>query len=204
MLDRNRPSFEQFNIQLWQRIKNLLAQETRILRMPVLDSPTLLDEDYKVSYPRNFRLLRSLIILHWEFPEFLFWRVHLDLSEINFKWLSEKQRILIRILLDSKEATSRYLYETRSLSGNEIFGNILGNDYKDLFKEYLKIFRKRYKLIKSVYRRGYKDKGTWVPSHQHRERFDFSFTLEQNLLEQEQIHLDRVTNRILKYLKKEI
>jgi hypothetical protein len=94
-----------------------------------------------------------------------------------------------------------FLYETQRYSSNEIFGNILGNDLKDLNEE-LKVRRKKYRKPKElVRRRGYKDHGArrpddrWLPSH------DVSFTEEQLLKEKKTDLFISTTNYLLKYLE---
>jgi hypothetical protein len=54
----------------------------------------------------------------------------------------------------------KYLYLTERYTGSEIFGNILGNDLKDLCRK-MKILRRTYpRPVKKVWRRGPKDKGS--------------------------------------------
>jgi hypothetical protein len=111
-------------------------------------------------FPRNYRLLRILCIVLWYFPENNHFLARLQLEEQSFSWLSLKQRIEINLLLDSKETMINYLYLTERYSGNEIFGNFLGNDLKDLSKS-LKFYQKNYpKPRRKIFRRGPKDKGS--------------------------------------------
>jgi hypothetical protein len=107
----------------------------------------------------------------------------LDLKEKTFSQLNQKQRIEIQLLLESKEIMEIYLYETKRYTGSEIFGNILGNDLKDLLK-YLKLRRNLKSKPKRVQRhRGYRDHGSRRPDHQWLPREDYSFTEYQNLKE---------------------
>jgi hypothetical protein len=169
----------------------------------VFDTPTLLLEDSKVLivYPRNFRLLRALAVSQWYFPEELHWRILLDLEEMSFNWLNRKQKLELHILISSRRNCEVYLYETKRYSGSEIFGNILGNDLRDL-KKNLKIQRRKPKKPRRpVRRRGYKDHGArrpddrWLPSN------DVSLTEEQVRLEQETDHYTFVIARLLRYLE---
>lgn len=203
MRDRNHLHLNQFHIQFKKTCLRKL-EDNQFSRTPVSDSPNLMDSEvYGLSYPRSFRLLRSLISVHWYFPQFLFWRVHLDLLEMNFHWLNRKQSIILRILLSSEETCVRYFFRTETLTGSEIFGNILGNDLRDCLK-ILKIFRKRLKpVVPRVFRRGYRDKGArrpdclWLPSS------DFTFTEHQNRLELEEIFSDKLIKRIQNSLEKD-
>lgn len=202
MLVSNRPSLEQFHIQLWQKVSQLLTEEIEIPSHPVSDTPSLLDEDsWKIRFPKNYRTLVSLVVCHWEFPEELHWRVHLDLEDMSFSWLNDSQRITLKVLLNSKETCERFLYESRSFSKEKIFGNVLGNDFKELFKIFKVVRRKQRPPTPSVWRRGYRDKGCRIPDHQWREKFDFSFTAEQVQLEHRQILISKTITHIIEYLQ---
>jgi hypothetical protein len=132
----------------------------------------------------------------------MFWRVHLDLMEMNFHWLNHKQRILVQILLYSEETCVNYFYRTETLTGNEIFGNILGNDLKECLRT-LKIYRKKLKpVVPRVYRRGYRDKGARRPDYLWLPKSDFSFTEKQNSLELEEDFSRRLVSRIQNFLSR--
>lgn len=189
----------QFNIQLERKIKSSFLTDEKFLTRPVFVTPTrcLDPEEFSISYPRNFRLLRTLSIVQWFFPSSLHWRVFLDLKEKSFSFLNRKQRLEIQILLSSKEDCLKYLYRTERYSGSEIFGNFLGNDLRELEKV-LRIKRKRYpKSWKKIQRCEYKDKGSRRPVHLWREKFDYSFTEYQNEKEKENLLLQRTLDRIL-------
>jgi hypothetical protein len=165
MRDRNSLSYQQFNIQLEEKVlKSLKELGTKRNSFSQEQSfefrPDTLHEELKVFYPRNFRLLRTLSIINWYLPESISFLTKLQLEEDNFHFLNEKQRIELSILISSKENMEKYLYLTERYSGNEIFGNILGNDLKELSKKY-KISRIRNPFPRrKVYRRGPKDYGS--------------------------------------------
>lgn len=164
MRDRNL-SFKQFHILLEKNIlRNLNKFETgRITFSQELSlefRPFSLHAELLVKYPRDFRSLRTLSIVQWYFPETLHFLVFLSLKEKEFSWLSWKQQIELSLLLDSKEVMEKFLFLTERYTGNEIFGNILGNDLKELLRE-MKISRRFYpKPRRKVWRRGPKDKGS--------------------------------------------
>lgn len=164
MRDRNL-SFAQFHIQFSEVILRHLEQfENRRISFSQELSfefrPSELHHEPVVVYPRDFRLLRSLVIVHWYFPENLRYLVHIQLEGESFNWLARKQSLELTILLSSKQNCLKYLYLTERYTGSEIFGNILGNDLKDLCRK-MKILRRTYpRPVKKVWRRGPKDKGS--------------------------------------------
>lgn len=194
---------EQFNIQLERKMFQCKLTDDRFLRSPVFVTPTrCIDPEWiGISYPRDFRLIRALVISHWYFPEKLFWRIHLDLQDFSFSQLNKKQRLEINLLLSSKENMEKYLYRTERYSASEIFGNILGNDLKDLEK-CLKFRRRKFGPVREpIRRRGYKDKGTRKPSHRWLPDSDFSLTEKQIELEKELLNQHKLVKRILSILE---
>lgn len=194
------PSLDQFNIQLAKRL-NSAVEEIKLSSEPVSDTPTLLDDSqWKVSYPRDFRLLRTLCIVLWKFPLFLRWRIRLDLEAMSFSWLSEEQKIILKVLLSSESNCRKFLFLTKQFTKRELFGNILGNDVRELSKR-LKISKVRNSPPrKRVWRRGYRDKGSRVPDHRQKPKFDYSFTNEQNLIELRRKITDKTINYLIQFL----
>lgn len=164
MRDRNLP-YKQFNIQLEKTIlQNFQNFETRRISFSQELSfefrPYSLHRSPEIILPKDYRLLRVLSIIQWYLPENFHFLVYLKLKEQTFTWLSQKQQIEIQLFLDSKESCVTYLYLTERYTGNEIFGNILNNDLRDLYSR-LKVLRIYYPKPKDkVYRRGPKDKGS--------------------------------------------
>lgn len=212
MRDRINQNQAQFNIQLEETVKKNLSSYDKFLTRPVFVSPTLLNTENfhlieeRISYPREFRLLRTLSIVQWYFPEELHWRVHLDLENFSFSWLNREQKVELSILLSSKENMKKFLFETEFCTSNEIFGNIIGNDLKDLFKVF-KISQKKIfnfgPIRVPIRRRGYKDKGSRRPSHKWIETSDFSFTDYQNQLEEERKLTHDLIQQLLSSLNSE-
>lgn len=200
MRDKNL-NFIKFNIQFEKELRrNLNDFSTKFFANNVLDSPTFL-ENFDIIYPRNFRMIRCLCIFQWYFPEILHWRILLDLKEMKFAHLNEKQRIEIQLLLNSKETMITYLYETKRYSSFEIFGNILRNDCKELFLSLNLKIRSR-KVRKIQRKRGYQDHGSRKPAEKWLETYDFSFTERMNEIEARRYHLNKLTNRLIKILEK--
>lgn len=202
MRDKNL-SLELFSIQLEKTVNRVCQLGHRFPTCTVLDSPTrlLTSEEFSISYPRNFRLMRTLSIVQWYLPEELHWRILLDLQEENFSQFNFKQKVELNILLSSKENCEFFLFETKRYSSNEIFGNILGNDLREL-NQVLKISRKRKrKPLKPIRRRGYKDHGTRRPSDRWLPTDDFTLTVEQNFLENFQDHYNSLIKRLLLFIE---
>jgi hypothetical protein len=154
-----------------------------------------------VTYPKSFRLLRALVISLWYLPDEIKWRFLLDLQEMKFTWLNSKQRLELDILIASKETCEFYLFETKRYSSNELFGNILGNDLKDLNKELKVSYRRSPKPKKLVRRRGYKDHGARRPDDRWLPKHDFSFTEEQYLLDKKSDHYKSFITRLLSFIE---
>lgn len=192
---------EQFNIQLSKTVKKALSSlASQSFANHVLDSPTLL-ENFSIKYPRTFRETRALCIFLWFLPEGLKFRILLDLKEKSFSHFNQKQRMEIQLLLESKEIMQIYLFETKRYSSSEIFGNFLGNDFKELMSN-LKFVQKNFYLKRSQRRRGYQDHGSRRPEDRWKETSDYTLTAEQNRLEKDKNHLDKTITRLIKYLGK--
>jgi hypothetical protein len=213
MRDRINLNQAQFNIQLSETINSLLPNYEKFLTRPVFVSPTLLDQsnfqmiEQKIRYPRDFRLLRCLSIVQWYFPEELHYRILLDLEESSFSWLKEEQKVQLSILISSKENMEKFLFETNSCTGSEIFGNYLNNDLKDLMKllnssREIKVFDLP-SVVKPIRRRGYKDKGSRRPAHRWLAKYDFSFTEYQLQLEEEKLLTQQLIQTFLSSLNSE-
>lgn len=201
MRDKNL-NLKQFNIQLEKVIFQCKLTDELFLRTPVFDSPTrpIDPETVHIIYPKNYRLIRSLCIISWYLPEMLHWRVLLDLSSKTFSHFNRKQQLEIQLLLSSKENMVTYLYRTKRYTGSQLFGNILGNDLREL-EETLKFIRKKYRTPQyPIRRRGYKDKGARKLPHQWLPKFDSTLTEIQLKKEKEALLQQKTINRILKLL----
>lgn len=203
MRDKNLTPLK-FNIQLVKAIRSSL-EDDKLLRTAVSDSPKCLSSDeVQIVYPKDFKSLRSLAIALWEFPDFLHWRILLDLKEREQSQLNEKQKLELSILLSSKEICYFYLYQTERYSGREIFGNILGNELRNSLKQ-LKIKKIRPKRPRRTIRhRGYRDKGSLRFDHQKLERYDFSFIEYQNKLEKKHYLQTKTQNNLLQLLTEKL
>lgn len=196
-------TLKQFHIQLEKVVRRKFPTDDWFLRNHVSDSPTLSSEleDYRIFYPRNFRLLRSLAILQWYFPEALHWRILLDLKDLTLSQFNEKQKIEISLLLEEREICERYLYESKRFTSEELFGNILGNDLEDL-KGVLRISKKRKtKPKRKVRRRGYRDHGSKRPDHKWLPSFDESLTEMQLLKEKIFLRRTRTVQILINILR---
>jgi hypothetical protein len=124
---------------------------------------------------------------------------------MSFSWLNFKQKVEIQIYLSSKENMKKYLYYTDRYSGNEIFGNLLKNDFLSLSKKF-KISSEYYpRPKKKVFRRGPKDKGSrrvisQGPHFEEDVRRDVFIQLEEEKLIEKKKLLQNLINRVLKIL----
>lgn len=203
MRDKNL-DFSKFNIQLEKNCQKWKNQQFhQFFENHVLDTPTLSDEnlpEIRVFYPKSFRLMRTLSILLWFFPESSFWYILSDLKEKSFPHFNRKQRLEISILLSSKENMEKFLFETQRYTSNEIFGNFLGNDAQDLFLV-LKAGIRKHNPRRTIRRRGYQDHGSREPDEKWLPRFDFSFTEYQNEKEKNQYLFTLTLQKVVKYLE---
>lgn len=204
MRDKNL-TLTQFHMQLEKTIVRRLSDDWN-LRRRVSTTPTcqFILSDLVILYPRDYRLLRTLCIIQWYLPEFLHWRIYLDLKEKTFSQLNEKQKLELSIFLDSKEIMEFYLFETKRYSGSEIFGNILGNDLRDLQKTL--IFRDKFftRPKRKTRHRGYRDHGSRIPDHKKPSNTWISETALQLKKEQKlKLHIE-ILNRILLILRERL
>lgn len=211
MRDRNLLSYQQFNIQLKERIlqsfeilgtrRNSFSQEQSFEFRP----DSLLEEKL-VSFPRNFRLLRSLCIIFWYFPENLHFLVRIRLEEENFHFLNDKQRIELSILLSSEENMKKYLYLSDRFTGNEIFGNFLGNDLRELSLKFKVSNKKNPFPRKRIYRRGPKDYGSrrvvsLGPNFEKDLRSDIFLQQKEELFQRKENLIHKTISQLLIYLE---
>lgn len=204
MRDKN-PSFKQFYIQLEKTCQKCLDSKyfIKFFASSVLATPTPLTlmPLVKVRYPRTFRAIRALCILHWWMPEKVFWQIHLDLSEMSFEHFNQKQQLDLKILLESREICSTYLYESDRFTSNQIFGNFLGNDTLELQRVLKWTWSYQHKAKKKVRRRGYQDKGSRRPLTKWKPTFDWTLTEEQNVKEEIRYRRTRTAHRLFRILR---
>lgn len=202
MRDRN-ISFQQFHIQLRRKItKAWYSSSESFLTRPVFVSPTLLDDSkVQIQYPRDFRSLRALAIAQWYFPEEAHWRIWLDLTEMSFSQLNTKQRLELKLLLASVEDCETYLFWTDRYSSNELFGNLCGNDQLDCCQRLRVKKIEPGPVVRTIRRRGYKDKGSRRAAHHWTPDSDLSLTELQNCREAAATRAQKLTNRIKSILR---
>lgn len=204
MRDKN-PSFKQFYIQLEKTCQKCLESKpfVKFFASAVPATPTLqtLRPEAKIRYPRTYRATRTLCILHWWMPEVVFWQVHLDLGEKSFEHFNQKQQLELKILLESREICSTYLFESKRFSSNELFGNYLGNDVRELEMslKWTWVLPARAKM--KVRRRGYQDKGSRRPLTKWRPTSDWTLTEEQNVKERRRYHNTQTAHRLFRILR---
>lgn len=188
-------------IQFKEQVSKYLRRELilpELLRTAVTDSPTF-PEDLIICYPRKYKELLGLAIVHWYLPDNLKWRIHLDLSERSFSQFNSKQKIEINLMLKNKEIMLKFLYETKRYTSYEIFGNILRTGAKEL--RGLKYYSKKTVIKRPQRKRGYSDKGSLRPREKWLPSFDFTLTALQNEKEKTSIRIYKSIDRITKFLE---
>lgn len=215
MRDRNHLNLQQFNIQLTKTILRCNQYNSWLHREEEYFShnsclwrsdPETPNSEFRVYLPRDFRLLRSLSIVLWKFPKEFQILYRLELEKQTFSWLNRKQQLELSILLNSESNCLKYLYLTDRYTSNEIFGNFLGNDLKELLK-YLKIkFVRQTRARKKIFRRGPKDKGSRRSDSSIRViefeiQRDVWVKLENELYEKRRKLLLQTKHKILNYLE---
>lgn len=197
MRDRN-----QNYIQFCKQFRKEVSRKTtlsRSLRTTVTDNTTFPSDLLRIVYPRKFREIRGLVIVHYYLPEILMWEVKMGLEDLNLNHLNEKQILEIRILLSSERNMIKYLYLTDRYTSHEIFGNLVKDSYQAA--KNLKAFPVSTKVRRTLRKRGYSDKGSlrprerWLPTH------DYSLTALQNEIEKKRTKLDKVSYRLINYLE---
>lgn len=196
MRDKNL-SFIQFCQQVEKFVERKL-QLPELLRTTVIDSPTFPDQ-FTIVYPRKFKDLQGLTLIHWWLPEKLMWEIHLGLWELSLNHLNEKQKIEIKLMLSSREICLKYLYKTERYTSHEIFGNLLMSGVKTM--KYLRLFKRSTKVKRVQRKRGYDDKGSLRPTEKWLPDFDFTLTALQNEKEKINTRRYKIINRLKEYLE---
>jgi len=188
-------------IQFCEQFEKFVKRKTELpelLRTAVVDSTTF-SEDFTIIYPKKFKEILGLILIHWYLPEKIKWEIHLTLMEMSFSHLNEKQKTEIGLLLHSNEVCLIYLYCTDRYSSHEIFGNLLRIGFRTL--KFLRIYPKDRRIVRPKRKRGYDDKGSLRPKEKWLPVFDFTLTELQNEKEKKANLHERKINRLIKKLE---
>lgn len=214
MRDRNHLDLLQFNIHLTKTILrssfylDLKKQEEYFSHKSSLwrsDTKTP-NSWFRVSIPKDFRRVRALSISVWFFPENVRWLYLIEMENCTFTQFNRKQRIEIKLLLSSQENCVKYLYLTQRYTASELFGNLIGNDFKDLSQVLRLRFVKQTRAKKKVFRRGPKDKGSRRSDPSARiiefeEKRDAWLNEQETLYQKNELLLQQTVHRILKVLE---
>lgn len=184
-------------IQFTDQVEEFFRKKThtiKILREPVVDSPTLLS-DFDIKLRSNkLQELRGLAIASYFVPEILGWKIRGHLEENLYK-LNLKDQKRLFIFLHSKENSIAFLYETREFSSHEIFGNLFLAGLQAL--KGLRLVPIHLKVKKPQRKRGYDDKGSL-------RSFDRWLPTEDYTLTEMQLEIDKTQdlhNRTLQFLE---
>lgn len=169
-------------------MRKILKQQaccwSKVLRIDVVVTPTTRNDLTFLKRARTWKEYIRLCLCHWYLPEEAFALVHWELEQQTNKFGIENSGIA-HMLLNSEPEMILYLLESSQLFRNEreFFGFLL-NDF-DFSKYHFFVLRAR-KPKKTVRRRGYNDQGSRrLPHEQHEAKYDYSFTEEQNRIEEE-------------------
>lgn len=198
MRDKNQ-SLIQFRAEVSKFISKRSTRRTSSLRTAVANSSTFLSGETVWNFPRRYKEILGLSVVQWFVPEILHWKLYPDLWEKNYKWLNRKQRIILRIILESENACIKFLYETQGFSSHEIFGNILDSGCEYL--ENLKFHHRKTQVVYPQRKRGYDDKGSLGSESSRLEKFDWTFDRAQEQEERSNLLMQKTINRILKYFE---
>jgi len=201
MRDKNL-SFIQFSEQIESFIKKK-TDSIKILREPVIDNPTFLDDSkFRLRFQtKKLQELRGLAIISYYLPEFLGWKIRYYLTE-ELRRLNLKDQIRLSTLLINKEVSLAFLYLTQEFSSHDIFGNLIERGCFSL--KILKIQRRNQAILRPKRKRGYDDKGTlrsqdrWLPS------FDWSLTELQLELERKHDLHKKIQTKLENFLLEKV
>jgi hypothetical protein len=163
------------------------------LTEPILDSrmPGLISPNFGGTFRTCTKKDEDLILLavvHWFLDDT--WRVlvHVWLEQCN---LQPENRVLMNLVLKNK--TLALIWITENYHERRFFGNVL-KLLKQELESLTPIPTKRKVPKRNQRRRGYQDHGTLRPLDRWREKDDWSFTEEQNRIEEERQVLLDTTN----------
>lgn len=201
MRDKNQ-TYIQFRKSVSHRLEVLLdPNEIGILRNHVVDSPTFRDGNFTIKFLwKNLRALKGLALISYYVPENLGWYIRLELLEYSRK-LDLENQLQLKLLLDSKDSSLTYFYDSKEISSHDFFGNILREGAKCL--KTLKIIPPNKKVKKPKRKRGYHDHGSRTPDHKWIEKnLGDEWTIIQNEIEVEK-NLYRLIYLLFKTLLRE-
>jgi hypothetical protein len=201
MRDKNQlnPKDLQESIKLY--VERKIPERIKVLRNQIVDDPNfLLDFQNRLFLPKfKTQSLLSLAFLSWYIPEEIGVLLRLELQEYE-KIMNKKDKILLRIFLSSYIDSITFIEESDRWHSRDFFGNFLKSGLEDLCR--VKFKGKSRKVRKSQRKRGYHDHGSRRPDSKWLPSFDFTFTQKQNQKEKDENHLDNLTNRVQRILRR--
>lgn len=172
-------------------LKTQAIEWFRVLRNDVVVSTT--SEEFFLYHkgssiffkrPQNWKDFRRLIMVHWFLEKEAFALIHLELEEMIHKFGTDKA-IIAQIMLNSKPEMLDYLLHSSKEFKNEraLFGELKA-PFKFSKYHFQRLDRKKPK--RKIRRRGYNDQGSRrLPHEVHEAKEDWSFTEEQNRIEED-------------------
>lgn len=165
-------------------LRSLASQWAKVLRIDVVIAPTTTNSVYRLSRIRTWNEFLLLTMIHWYLPEDAFSLVHLELQDLYSKFGTDKD-IIAQIILSSEPEMIIYFLESSECFKDErqLFGFVQRNIQLEKYHFYI---QKPRRPKQRVYRRGYNDQGSRrLPHEIHESKYDYSFTEEQNRIEEE-------------------
>lgn len=198
MRDMNQ-TLDELDIQL-ERIVGSDLQSIR-LTDAVFVNPNLEYSDYRlVPVPRKLDELKALTLVSYYVEDKAVGFYLREQIRDKLKSFSLEDRLSLEILLcGKKELVLEYLLLNNEISSRTFFGNIVPLG-KRLFNQLHFSRRKLGPVVKPVWRRGYKDKGTLRPITKRLPNYDYSFTDAQNEKERIDDYYQSYLNQVLEIL----
>lgn len=191
MRDKNQNP-DELNIQLGRICRKKNLQSLRLTEA-VFVNPNL---EYRITIgplPRTLWELKALILISYFCDdEAVGFFLREEIRE-HLHFSLEDSLSLEILLCGEKNVVLNYFYLNEEISNRTFFGNLVPLGI-ELFNNLRFIRRKLGPVVKPVYRRGYKDKGSLRPVTKWLPSYDWTFVEEQNRRE-------RIKDQYSEYLK---
>lgn len=165
------------------QLRVLTTEWEKFLRSKGSISPEFPGSVIKLSRVRGYKDAFLLhLLVHFIADEEIQWIVKAELLDVQ-KQFAREERGILSILLKSKAHMLSYILESSEFKNpREFFGTIM--NYKGKLEKW-QLYTSHPKKAKTLTRkRGYRDHGSLKPSHKWTETHDWTFTKEQQEIEE--------------------
>lgn len=199
MRDKNQHNPKELQQDISHFVKQRLPRKILDFRNQIVNDPNFLKElsSFRFSSLKSENLL-ALAFLSWELPEELGVLIRLDL-EPYMKIMNKKDKIFFKIFLLDYSLSLVLISRSKRWHSRDFYGNFLKKGLESL--ALLRVRKRNSKVKRPKRKRGYHDHGSRRPDSKWLPSFDWSFTLEQNQKESEEIYLDQLFHRIIRILR---